>query len=253
MRIRMITIVSASALMLGAGACSREATVERRDPPAASETAREADRTAELQRHRKLELSKMDDRIAALERKYEEKFAASPRATSGANATAGLRNEVKSDMDDVKVAVNNLRTTTAENWWDRHEAALRTAFDDIESDVKRFAGTRALPVQKQSARVADASGQPVSTAPFTSSRDKFVVEMRARVDAMNKTLDNVKATGPRKTELNDLHARVNKLGEDIDRLKSASAEDWWDVSQSRVNDYIERVEKSVARLDDNKR
>ena len=48
-------------------------------------------------------------------------------------------------------------------------------------------------------------------------------------DAMNKALDNVKATGPRKTELDDLHARVNKLDDDLDRLKSASAEDWWDL------------------------
>src|SRR5712671_2438525 len=39
MHLRMITVVSASALMLGVGACSREATVERRDPAAASKTA----------------------------------------------------------------------------------------------------------------------------------------------------------------------------------------------------------------------
>ena len=77
--------------------------------------------------------------------------------------------------------------------------------------------------------------------------------MRIRVDAMNKALDDVKASGARKTELNDLHARVNKLGDDIDRLKSASAEDWWDISKTRVSEYIDRMEKSVARLDDNKR
>ena len=70
---------------------------------------------------------------------------------------------------------------------------------------------------------------------------------------MNKALDDVKASGARKTELNDLHARVNKLGDDIDRLKSASAEDWWDISKTRVSEYIDRMEKSVARLDDNKR
>jgi cytochrome c556 len=253
MHTKMITAVSALALLLGAGACRQQAPVERSDAAATNEAARQADRTAELQRQREFELSKMDDRVAALERKYDEKLAASPRGTSGASASARLRDDVKSDMDDVKGAVEKLRTTTAENWWDRHEAAMRTAFDDVESDVKRFAGSRALPVQQKGGRVADAAGTPVSTAPFTSSRDKFVADMQARVDAMNKTLDNVKATGPRKTELNDLHARVNKLGEDIDRLKSASAEDWWDVSKSRVNDYIERVEKSVARLDDNKR
>jgi hypothetical protein len=52
----------------------------------------------------------------------------------------------------------------------------------------------------------------VSTEPFTSSRDKFVAEMHAHVDAMKKALDNVKASGPRKTELDDLRARVTKLG-----------------------------------------
>ena len=69
---------------------------------------------------------------------------------------------------------------------------------------------------------------------------------------MTKALDDVKASGARKTELNDLHARVNKLGDDIDRLKSASAEDWWDISKTRVSEYIDRMEKSVGRLDDNK-
>jgi hypothetical protein len=77
--------------------------------------------------------------------------------------------------------------------------------------------------------------------------------MRIRVDAMKKALDDAKASGARKTELNDLHARVNKLGDDIDRLKSASAEDWWDISKTRVSEYIDRMKKSVSRLDDNKR
>ena len=36
-----------------------------------------------------------------------------------------------------------------------------------------------------------------------------------------------------------------------DRLDKASADDWWDVTRARVADYIDRVEKSVARLDDN--
>jgi hypothetical protein len=70
---------------------------------------------------------------------------------------------------------------------------------------------------------------------------------------MKKALDNVKASGPRKTELDDLRARVNKLGDDIDSLKAASAEDWWALSKGRVSDYLDRVEKSVGRLDDNKR
>jgi hypothetical protein len=45
---------------------------------------------------------------------------------------------------------------------------------------------------------------------------------------------------------------VKKLGDDLDRLARASADDWWDVSKARVTDYLDRVEASVKRLDDNK-
>jgi hypothetical protein len=241
----MSVAVGLMAAALAAGACSREGRVEQRD----SAVARDADRAAQLQKQRDEELSKIDERVAKLERDYDERRAIRPSGTSG---TTVVRDEVKSDVADVKKAVANLRTTTPENWWERHESALRKAFGDVEADVKRVAGTR-MPSPTKDARVTDASGEPVSTAPFTSSRDKFVADMRARVKAMNAALDGVKARGPRKTALDDLHARVDKLGEDIDRLASASAEDWWDLSKARVNDYIDRVEKSFARLDDAKR
>ena len=242
---KMSAAVGMMALTLAAGACSREATVEQRAPAA----TRDADRAAQLQKQRDEELSKIDERVAKLERDSDEQHATRPSGTSG---TTVVRDEVKSDLTDVKQAVANLRTTTPENWWERHEAALKMAFGDVEADVRRFAGTRMPPAPK-AARTTDASGEPVSTAPFTSSRDKFVADMRVRIKAMNDALDGVKASGPRKTSLDDLHARVDKLGADIDRLASASAEDWWDLSKARVNDYIDRVEKSVARLDDNKR
>jgi len=91
-----------------------------------------------------------------------------------------------------------------------------------------------------------------ATAPFTSRRDAFVADLRIRVDAMKASLDNVKARGAQETELDDTRARVKKLDEDVDRLKSASADDWWDVSRKRVTEYVDRLESSVERLDDNK-
>jgi hypothetical protein len=250
---RMITVAGLLTLAVPIGACSREAKVEPRDQTATAAPAAQVDRASELQRKRDEEVAKMEARVASLEGKYQEKRATSPNGTVGTTGTTIVRDEVKSDLEDMKRAVANLRTTTPENWWERHESALETAIQEVESDVHHFAGTRARPEPPKNRRVADASGQPVSTAPFTSSRDKFVAGMRARLDAMNKTLDNTKATGARQTTLKDLHARVDKLGDDIDRLKSASAEDWWDLSKNRVNDYIDRVEKSLARLDTNKR
>ena len=247
---RIIIAVGAVTLTLSLGACSREPRVEQRDRAAA---AGDVDRSTALQQQRDRDLSKLDERVAALERDYQEKRASTPSGTSGKKTTSTLRDEVKSDVDDVKEAVSKLRTTTAENWWERHESALETAIQEVEKDVRRFTGKPAPPAPPKELRTTDASGQPVSTAPFTSRRDKFVADMRARLDAMSKSLDAAKSTGPRKTERDDLHARVEKMSDDIKRLGSASAEDWWDLSKARVEDYIDRVERSVARLDDNKR
>jgi len=250
MRYKMITAVGMMAFTLAVGACNRT-PVEQRD--SATGAKQDANRAAAVQQQHDQDLSKLDDRVAALERNYEDKRAARPSGTSGATTAGNLRNEVKSDLDDVKEAVSRLRTTTPENWWERHEAALRTAVGQVETDVKRVAGGRTAPVRPKEARAEDASGQLVSTEPFTSRRDKFTADMHSRLEAMSKALDGVKATGPRKTEVDDLHARVDKLAGDIKRLESASAEDWWDLSKSRVGDYIDRVERSVGRLDDNKR
>jgi outer membrane murein-binding lipoprotein Lpp len=79
-----------------------------------------------------------------------------------------------------------------------------------------------------------------------------VSELRAKVDAMEQALDGVKARGTKETEIEDVRARVKKLGDDVDKLRSASADDWWDVTKTRVSEYVDRVEQSVKRLDDNK-
>ena len=218
---------------------SRDTTREER-PPA-------VDRAAELQRDRNEEISRLDKRVSDIERDYAQ---ANQKVVSGdRTATAGLREELQEDVTNVKTAVNDLRTTTPENWWGRHEAAMRRTADDIEADVSRLAGKVTSTPPQATTRT---TGENVSTEPFTSRRDKFVDDLRARVDAMQQALDRVKARGAQKTEIEDTRARVKKLGDDVDRLRSASADDWWDVTKTRVNEYVDRVEASVKRLDDNK-
>ena len=70
---------------------------------------------------------------------------------------------------------------------------------------------------------------------------------------MEEQLKNVRARACVETELEDTRARVNKLKEDVGRLGRASADDWWDISSKRVSEYIERVERSVERLDNDKK
>ena len=243
---RNAAIIGALALALGAaGACKRD-TAEPRNPDAA--VTRDADRAADLQRQRDEDVNRLEQRVSDVERKYADK---NQKVVSGSRtATAGLREELKEDVTNAREAVDHLRSTTPENWWDRHETAMKRTADDIESDVKRLAGA---PAPQRPAEVAGTTGEGVSTAPFTSRRDKFVADLRTRVDALENALDKVKAKGARETEIDDTRARLKKLGDDLDRLKSASADDWWDVSKARVTEYVDRVEDSVGRLDDNKK
>jgi hypothetical protein len=78
-----------------------------------------------------------------------------------------------------------------------------------------------------------------------------VSRLRARVDAMEEQLDRTKASGALKTELQDTKSRIDKLQDDLDKLRRVSPDDWWNVSAERVGHYIERVEQSIKRLDDN--
>lgn len=233
------------ALTLAAGACNRDVG-ESRETAVREEPTRNADRAAELQRERDDEILRLNNRVTEIEREYAE---ANQKVVSGdRTATAGLREELKEDVANVKQAVNDLRTTTPENWWDRHEQAMKRTADDIEQDARRLAGN--LPAARPQGTTGTA-GNNVSTAPFTSRRDRLVAELRARVDAMERALDGVKARAAQETELEDVRARVRKLGDDVDKLRSASADDWWDVARARVTEYLDRVEQSVGRLDDN--
>jgi hypothetical protein len=237
--------VAAIAVTLAAGACNRQAN-DRRET--ATETAQPVDRAAEQQRQHQDEITRLDSRVADIERKYSEKES---KVVSGRRtATAGLQEEVKEDVTNVKQAISDLRSTTPENWWDRHEQAMTRTVDDIEADVRRLAG-KVEPVRPQGTSGTTAEG--VSTAPFESRRDRLVADIRARADAMERALDNVKAKGARETEIDDTKARVKKLRDDADRLASAKADDWWDVSKARVTEYVDRVQASVDRLDDNRK
>jgi hypothetical protein len=242
MSYRKLTIVGVLASALMMGACNR---ADRSRDTAGQPQAPPADVAAERQQERNDEIARLDQRVAAIEREYSE--ANQKVINQKKTPTTGLREELKEDVSNVKQAVNDLKTTTPDNWWNRHEEAMKRAADDIEADVSRLAGT------VRSARpstTVDADGERVSTEPFSSRRDTFVGQMRVRVDAMKQALDNVKPSGALKTEVEDVRARVNKLGDDLDRLKSASPDDWWDVTKARVTEYVDRIDRSLNRLDD---
>jgi DNA repair exonuclease SbcCD ATPase subunit len=235
---KLITIAAAVALM--APACSGP---EPAPEPAREESAAER-AAAELDRKRNDESAQLEKRVADVERRWTEMQ--TKVAEKKVAPTSGLRSEVQEDIKNVREAVADLKTTNLENWWDRHERAMERTADDIEEDVRRFAKSK----QPAAAPRSDTAATP---GPFESRRDQFVTRLRARVDVMEEQLKNVRARNAQETELEDTRARINKLKEDVDRLRKASADDWWDISSKRVSEYIDRLERSVGRLDNDKR
>jgi hypothetical protein len=232
---------AAVALAVAAGACNRDATDTRNDAVKADEKV--ADEAAAIEKERRDDIADFTERAAQLERDYADKSAV--LASGKRSATETLREEVQEDVNNVKQAVANLSTTTADNWWTREEDAMRATLEDVSADVKQFGAhvTESAPA---------APGATSATAPFTSRRDSFVAEMKGRVDALDRALEKVTAKGARETELDDTRARVKKIAADLDRLVAATPDDWWDVSRDRVREYLDRVETSIKRLDDNK-
>ncbi len=239
---RSPTMIAAAAIAaaLTAACGGQEPTRE----PATDAAARPDTAATEAQRKRDEDRTKMENRVADLEGRWTELSAT--LAANSRSATAAIKEEVIEDVKNVRGAVADLRTTTAENWWERHERIMERNAEDIEEDVRRFTKGRRTPAP------ASTPDPPSGAAPFESRRDRLVTRLQNRVDAMEEHLKNARATGAQRAELEDTRARVGKLKGDVERLRKASPDDWWDLSATRVNEYIDRVENSIRRLDDNK-
>src|SRR5688572_4534576 len=230
-----IAILGLASALMGT-ACNR--TDSANEPPTASTTAE--DRGV---RERADDVTELDKQLGEIDRKWTEMQAEVKEEAR--TPTAGLRAEVREDVAQVKEAVAGLKTTTPENWWERHQQATEQTLADIEADVQRFAKAPAAPARP-------APAEPVGTAGFEQRRDAWVANARARIDAMESRLEGVKADGARETELQDTRARIDKLQDDLDRLRSVSPDEWWSVSNARVREYLDRVERSIGRLDNDK-
>jgi hypothetical protein len=231
---RFARTTAVALVAIAATACNRQE----------SATEKVQDKATEVAQTRNRDQAELEKRVADLELRWKDME--SKVQEKNRTPTVALRDEVKEDVAAARDAVENLKTTTPDNWWDRHEAATARTLDDIEADVRRFVpNARAAREEPKAAPVGTASS-------FDQGRAEFVDTARARIDAFESQLKDVKASGARQTELEDTRARIDKLQDDLDRLKTVNADDWWDLSEKRVGEYIDRVERSIGRLDNDK-
>jgi hypothetical protein len=232
MRYAQLTTIVALAAALTASACTRTEPTE--------EAVR--DEAAEARERMQAEVAELETKVADLDREWNEMQAKMAKETN--KATTALQSEVKEDLTNAREAVADLKTTTVDNWWERHEQRLERTASDVEQDVKRFARKWDAPMfEAEAAAAADT---------WEVRRERFARRMEARIDAMENALKDVDLKGAAETEVEDTRARVKKMREDTDRLKNAAEKDWWDITKARVSDYIERVDRSIRRLDDDK-
>ena len=231
MRFARTTTVAVVVIASAAIACNRQESATEQVRDQAQDVAQTRNRAqAELEKR----VADLELRWTEMESKVQEK---------NRTPTVALRDEVKEDVAAVREAVANLKTTTPDNRWERHETATGRTLHDIEADVRRFVPNASAPREEPKAA-------PIGTASsIDQRRADFVDRARARIDALESQLKDAKASGARETELEDTRARIDKLQDDLDRLKTVDADDWWDLSEKRVSEYIDRVERSVGRLD----
>jgi DNA repair exonuclease SbcCD ATPase subunit len=238
-----VASVAAVAVLTVMG-CDRGSAVESGRADVASAEKKAAEMEAAEQRTRSEEAAELERRAANLESQWTEMQ--TKVKTRERTATVGLREEVEEDVKNARAAVADLKTTTQQNWWERHERAVERSVSDVQTDVERLTKRKTMPGPTEKA-------EPVGTVGgFAERRDAFVSRLRARLEAMEEQLDKTKAKGALETELRDTKARIDKLQGDLDELRSVSPDAWWDVSSERVGEYIDRVEASIKRLDDNK-
>jgi DNA repair exonuclease SbcCD ATPase subunit len=230
------------ATILGLSAALTAAACNRAQQPAEEAAATVRDEAAEARQKMQEEAAELETKVGDLDREWNEMQA--KVADDKNKATTALRAEVREDLTNAREAVADLKTTTEANWWERHEQRMERTAADVEQDVKRFARKWDAPkIEAEAAATADT---------WEARRDRFAARMEARIDAMENALKDVDLKGAAETEVEDTRARVKKMREDTDRLKNATEREWWDITRARVNDYIERVDRSIRRLDDDK-
>jgi hypothetical protein len=213
--------------------CSRSDTTEDRSAPAANEAQARQNETMEL-----------DNRLAAVEHEWQEVQAALSRQASAVSAEVKTR--VQDDLKDAREAIAELRTTTAENWWERQERQIERAAENLEQDVRRYARNWKAP------DTTGETGTAGETSDWHVRRDQLIARMQARIEALEAALRDVSVRDADKADVEDTRMRVKQLREDTGRLRDTTEQDWWDVTTQRLERSIERIDAAIDRITNNR-
>lgn len=136
---KAFTIAAAAAALLTAACNSAEPARESaREESAREEFARAADiAAAEFQRKRIDDTAQMEKRVVDLERQWTE-MERQIREEVG-STDSRIEGRGAGDIKNVHGAVADLKTTSPDNWWERHDRAMERTAGDIDADVRRFA------------------------------------------------------------------------------------------------------------------
>ena len=145
----------ATAAVLTVVGCDRGPVVESGRADVASAEKKAAEKEAAEQRTRSEEAAELERRAANLESQWTEMQ--TKVKTRERTATVGLREEVEEDVKNARAAVADMKTTTQQNWWERHERAVERSVSDVQTDVERLTKQKTMPEPTEKA-------EPVGTS-----------------------------------------------------------------------------------------
>jgi hypothetical protein len=228
----MLTLGFAAAL--ASGACTRAEQQETRE-----EAAEETDQTRQQAREEK---ARLQTRLDALEKRWEETQARA--AKEARELSAETKAEINEGIAATRREIDGIDTVDAENWWERHERATVREAGEAEQDVKRHA-------RRWTPEVKDDVAATVGTeATWEARRDRLVAATQRRIDSMEAALKNVDGPDVDKADVERTRARVRTMREENEALRKASDDDWWEMTSRRITRYIDRLEDRIDALNE---
>lgn len=220
--------------VLGAIVVSAMAAGCGRTEPTAENAPREAAETGPATDQ---EVAEFENRLDALERDWN---AAQERlGDQAASTAAAARRTIDEELRELRASIDELRTTTAQNWWDRQERQLERTAERVQQDVRRVA--RSWTPAEASDEVAT-SGE---TSDWRARRDALVSGLERRIRDMEEALEGL---DPRDPGVEQARERVQHMKDDAERVRGASEDGWWEITKARIRVSLDRVDAAIDRL-----
>ena len=153
-----------------------------------------------------------------------------------------LTSAIDQDFAAAKEALNELRATNAQDWWERQERQMERAAERAEQSVRSLARNWTPPENRDSVATTG------TDTDWASRRDRLVTRLEERVRSMERALGQLDPRDFERQELEHTRDRIELMKEDTERVRAASEDEWWELTKERVRAQLDRLDAALDRV-----